>query len=85
MKQEAKSAFQEVLEMLSQLSNEKAIPRNSREIILNTKKKLEDNSEDAEIRVDTAIQMLDEVTSDLNLPSFIRTKIWSIVSLLETV
>lgn len=84
MKEEGKKKLEEAIELLSQIASDRSVPRNSKEIVSLAKKKLEDESEDKKIRINTAIQMLDEVTNDPNLSSFIRTKVWSIVSLLES-
>jgi hypothetical protein len=42
------------------------------------------NSEDnIEVKISTAIHMLDEIINDPNMPMYTRTRIWNAVSMLE--
>ena len=40
-------------------------------------------NEPAEMKIDKALQELDEISDDPNIPSFTRTQIWNIVSVLS--
>jgi len=45
----------------------------------------EDDGRDWDVRVSTAISILDEITNDPNIPSYTRTQIWNIVTMMEMV
>jgi hypothetical protein len=36
-----------------------------------------------EVRISTAIHILDEIINDPNMPMYTRTQIWNVVSMLE--
>ncbi len=61
------------------------IPRNIRRVADDTKKVLIDESKGLGLRAATAISMIDEISNDPNMPVHARTRIWELVSQLETV
>ncbi|MCD6576065.1 MAG: UPF0147 family protein [Nanoarchaeota archaeon] len=70
--------------LLMQISEDRTVPRNIRESAKSAKEIL-DSQEELTVKVDRAIQILDEVSDDPNMPTYTRTQIWSIVSLLESI
>ncbi len=70
--------------LLIQISEDRTVPKNIRENAKKSKDIL-DSKEDLTVRVDRAIQILDEVSDDPNLPAYTRTQIWSVVSALESI
>lgn len=73
-----------VMEALSALEEDSTVPKNIRiriEDIINSLKEKVDLS----IRINKALNELDEISNDAGLQSYIRTKIWEIVSLLEKI
>ena len=76
--------LEQVKELLIQISEDRTVPRNIRESAKKSKEIL-DSQEDLTVRVDRAIQILDEVSDDPNLPAYTRTQIWSVVSALESI
>ena len=73
-----------IVELLTQILEDKTVPKNIRESALKSKESLMDAEEELSIRVDQAVQFLDEVSEDPNMPIYTRTQIWSIVSMLES-
>ncbi|OIO26904.1 hypothetical protein COX85_01215 [Candidatus Micrarchaeota archaeon CG_4_10_14_0_2_um_filter_55_9] len=71
-----------IIEMLSELSNDTAVPRNVRTKISDAKKKLVEN-EDKVAAMSSAVYDLDAVSNDINMPAHARTLIWNILSELE--
>ena len=72
-------------QMLQQIMEDSTIPRNIRRVADNTHKVLMDKSQDISLRAATAISMIDEISNDPNMPVHARTRIWELVSQLETV
>lgn len=74
----------EVIEILEDLENDAAVPRNVKEKIKNTIESLREKT-DLKMGVNKALHELDEIADDPNLQPYTRTQIWGIVSLLEKV
>ena len=72
-----------VIELLFQIEQDESVPKNIRNKIKNTIKILESPDDNA-IKIDKSLQELDEVSDDPNMPSYTRTLIWNVVSLLES-
>ena len=83
MKAVADEQVGSIVELLTQILEDKTVPKNIRESAQKSIESLNDNEEDLSIRVDQAVQFLDEVSEDPNMPIYTRTQIWSIVSMLE--
>ena len=71
-----------IINSLNEIQSDSTVPRNVRakiESIVNTLK------EDTElpIKVNRALNGLDEIASDVNLQSYTRTQIWNVMSVLE--
>lgn len=69
--------------MLSSVIEDRTVPRNIRTAVEQAKKDLEDKSKDIDLKLSSAISILDEITNDPNIPMYTRTQIWNIVSMLE--
>jgi uncharacterized protein (UPF0147 family) len=72
----------EIIHALNSLKDDDGVPKNVKikiEIIISDLK--EDT--DVSTKVSKSLHNLDEVSEDLNLPSFIRTQIYTISSMLE--
>ncbi len=73
-----------VVDCLSEIHKDITVPRNVRtkiEIIVNT---LREDLETS-IKVNKALNGLDEIASDVNLQSYTRTQIWNVMSVLEKI
>lgn len=73
----------EINKLLDEINDDRTVPRNIRNLILETKKHLNNEKEDIAVRINSAVSILDEVSNDPNIPTYTRTQIWNIVSLLE--
>ncbi len=74
--------YKPIIELLDRVINDKTIPKNIRAAAENAKNSLNtDQPEDLKISI--AINCLDEVSNDPNMPVYARTRIWNIVSMLE--
>ncbi|MDD3976830.1 UPF0147 family protein [Methanomicrobium antiquum] len=72
------------IQMLTAIMDDSTIPRNIRRVADETKKVLMDNSQGLGLRAATALSLIDEVSNDPNMPVHARTRIWELVSQLET-
>lgn len=75
----------QALTVLKEVSEDTTTPRNIRRAAKNAMDALQDSSNTHAVRCANAISLLDEISQDPNMPSYTRTRIWNIVSLLETV
>lgn len=73
-----------IIESLQQIEEDSTVPKNVRSKVKNTKTILEENQEIA-VKINRSLQELDELSDNPNIPQYIRTQIWSIVSKLESI
>ncbi|MBU5688926.1 MAG: UPF0147 family protein [Candidatus Aenigmarchaeota archaeon] len=75
-----------IVKLLTEIIEDRTVPRNIRAAVEEARKNLtEDDGRDWDVRVSTAISILDEITNDPNIPSYTRTQIWNIVTMMEMV
>ena len=71
-----------ILEYLQEMKEDSTIPKNVKLKIDDVTNSLK-TKEELSIRVNRALNYLDEIADDSNLQPYARTQIWNIVSLLE--
>jgi len=74
--------FKQVFMLLDQIINDRTVPKNIRAAAEQSKNVLS-SKDSAEVRISTAINILDEIINDPNMPVYTRTQIWNVVSMLE--
>jgi hypothetical protein len=74
--------FKQVFTLLDQIMNDRTVPKNIRAAAEQSKNVLS-SKDSAEVRISTAINILDEIINDPNMPVYTRTQIWNVVSMLE--
>jgi uncharacterized protein len=75
----------QVLELLTMIETDSSVPRNVRDKIAKTICCLKEGCDcSIDVNIDKAIQNLDELSTDPNIPTFTRTQIWSAMSALES-
>jgi len=79
------NVLEQAITLLGEIFNDRAVPKNIRTYSEQAQNILNDPTREIEVRIDSAVQILDEMTSDPNVETFTRTQIWSVVSLLESV
>ncbi len=82
---EPEKKLESVIKLLDQLLEDKTIPRNIKEGIRKAKEHLLDKSRELVVRIDAAIQSLEDVSDDPNIPMYTRTQIWNVITLLEMI
>jgi len=77
--------LKQVTEVMDQLIDDSSVPRNIRRGADNAKKMLLNPKEALDVRVSSAVNILDDLANDPNIPLHGRTLIWNIISGLETI
>ena len=76
-------ALASIIDTIEDLTKDDTIPRNVKgklnEILQSLK-----SSQELSIKINKALDDLDEISSDSNLQAYTRTQIWNIASLLES-
>lgn len=70
-------------ELLDEIAQDRTVPKNVRTAMEQAKDSLNNGKQDMAVRINGAVSVLDEISSDPNIPVYSRTQIWNIVSMLE--
>ena len=70
---------------LNQIATNPSTPRNIRKNIAELIEGLKSDEYSMSVRAVNTISLLDDVTQDPNLPSYVRTSLWQAVSTLESI
>ena len=71
-----------VVSSVSEVKEDSTVPRNVRTKIESVVSTLKEDTE-LPIKVNKALNELDQIANDVNLQSYTRTQIWNIMSMLE--
>lgn len=69
---------------LSELKEDSMTPKSLKEKISEVIGILQGNEEDT-IKINKVLSLLDEISSENNIQPYVRTQIWNIVSILESI
>ena len=70
---------------LNQIATNPSTPKNIRKNITDLIEQLKSDEYSVSVRAVNTISLLDDVTQDPNLPSYVRTSLWQAVSTLESI
>jgi len=70
---------------LNQLATSPSTSRNIRKSITSLLEELKSEEYSMSIRAANTTSLLDDITQDPNMPSYVRTSLWQIVSMLENI
>ena len=73
----------QVVALLETIAGDRTVPKNIRKAADDSKVVLTSDEKSEELKISTAIHLLDEITNDPNMPLYTRTQIWNVVSMLE--
>ena len=77
--------LKQAIEMLQEMQQDNSISKNVRMKVSVMQKELEESKkEELSLKVNKILSELEELSSDMNLPMFVRTQIWSLTGILET-
>ena len=77
------AALSRIVSALGQLAEDGSVPRNVRRGAQSAKEELGRARVALDMRISSAVSVLDELANDPNLPTHGRTAIWTIISSLE--
>ncbi len=78
-----KESMKEAIETLEIVSGNQSTPKTIKKSISDLINDLNNNEYSLSVRAANAISMLDDITQDPNMPSYVRTQLWQAVSKLE--
>jgi uncharacterized protein (UPF0147 family) len=76
--------MKQVFDVLDSLSEDPSVPRNIRKGATDAKGRLANEKDPMDLRATSAIQILDDLANDPNIPLHGRTLIWNVISQLES-
>ena len=79
-----KESLQNAMDTLNQVATNHSTPKNIRKTIQDLANDLKSEENSMSVRASNAISMLDDITQDPNMPSYVRVTLWQAVSTLES-
>ena len=77
--------LQSSLDTLNQVASNPSTPKNIRKNIQDLVNDLKSEEYSLSVRASNAISLLDDITQDPNVPSYVRVTLWQAVSILENI
>ena len=84
-KEQNLESLNNAMSTLNQIATNSSTPRNIRKNIAELIEGLKSDKYPISVRAVNTISLLDDVTQDPNLPSYVRTSLWQAVSTLESI
>ena len=78
-----KQSLNNAIETLNQVAANPSTPKNIRKYISDLANDLKTEEYSMSVRAANAISLLDDITQDPNMPSYVRVTLWQAVSTLE--
>ncbi len=82
---ENKESMKEAIDTLNQIVASSSTPKTIKKSISDLIKNLTEEESALSVRAANTISLLDDVTQDPNMPSYVRTQLWQAVSKLESI
>ncbi|MBU0979985.1 MAG: UPF0147 family protein [Nanoarchaeota archaeon] len=79
---EAKINDKDVLRAIKELKEDSTVPRNVRSHLEKAEEEMK-TEEEMSVRVNKALNALEDVTEDMNIQPYTRSQLWNVVSMLE--
>ena len=80
-----KESMKEAVDTLNQIVASNSTPKTIKKSITDLIKDLNNEEYSLSVRAANTISLLDDVTQDPNMPSYVRTQLWQAVSKLESI
>ena len=84
-KNQNQESLQNAMDTLNQVAANPSTPKNIRKTIQDLANDLKSEELSMSVRASNAISMLDDITQDPNMPSYVRVTLWQAVSTLESI
>ena len=80
-----KEALKDAIQILEQIAANNATPKTIKKSTIDMVNSLKNDEDSMSVRAANATSMLDDITQDPNMPSFVRVSLWQAVSKLESI
>ena len=80
-----KESMKEAIDTLNQIVSSNSTPKTIKKSITDLITNLSSEEYSLSVRAANTISLLDDVTQDPNMPSYVRTQLWQAVSKLESI
>jgi len=80
-----KESMKGAIETLDQITSSNSTPKTIKKSITDLIADLNNPEDSLSVRAANTISLLDDVTQDPNMPSYVRTQLWQAVSKLESI
>lgn len=80
-----KESMKEAIDTLNQIVGSNSTPKTIKKSITDLITDLNNEEYSLSVRAANTISLLDDVTQDPNMPSYVRTQLWQAVSKLESI
>jgi uncharacterized protein (UPF0147 family) len=80
-----KESMKEAIDTLNQIVTSNSTPKTKKKSISDLIVDLSSQEYSLSVRAANAISLLDDITQDPNMPSYVRTQLWQAVSKLESI
>jgi len=80
-----KESMKEAIDTLNQIVSSNSTPKTIKKAITDLIANLSSQEYSLSVRAANTISLLDDVTQDPNMPSYVRTQLWQAVSKLESI
>ena len=84
-KNQNQESLKNAMDTLNQVATNPSTPKNIRKNIQDLANDLKSEELSMSVRASNAISMLDDITQDPNMPSYVRVTLWQAVSTLENI
>jgi len=84
-KSQNQESMNTAIETLNQVATNPSTPKNIRKNITDLANELKTEEFSMSVRASNAISLLDDITQDPNMPSYVRVTLWQAVSTLERI
>ncbi len=84
-KNQNQETLQNAIDTLNQVATNPSTPKNIRKNIQDLANDLKSEELSMSVRASNVISMLDDITQDPNMPSYVRVTLWQAVSTLENI
>jgi uncharacterized protein (UPF0147 family) len=80
-----KESMKGAIETLEQITSSNSTPKTVKKSLIDLIIELKNQEYSLSVRAANTISLLDDVTQDPNMPSYVRTQLWQAVSKLESI
>ena len=84
-KSENMETLNQAIATLEEIASNPSTPKNIKKSITNLVAELKKQEHSVSVRASSAISLLDDITQDANMPSYVRVTLWQAVSTLERI